>query len=49
MPKYTQFAFEFLAVLHRFHQIVDTQELVILGNDLDGLVFKQDKVLNVVD
>ena len=49
MPEHAQLAVQLLAVLHRAHQVVHAQELMVLRNDLHALLIEEHEVLDVVE
>ncbi len=48
MPEHTELAVQFLPILHTLHQIVHTEILVVLGDNLDSFVVEEDEVLDIV-
>ncbi len=49
VPEHAQLALKLPAVLHGRHQVVDAEELVVLGDDLVPLVAEHDEILDIVD
>ena len=49
MPKYTKLACECLAILYRLNQIINAKILVVLCDNLNRLILKQYKVLDIVN
>ena len=49
VPEHAQLALELPAVLHGRHQVVDAEELVVLGDDLVPLVPEHDEILDIVN
>ena len=48
MPKYTQLSSKLLPIIYRLHQVIDTEVLMILGNNLYRLILEQNKILYIV-
>ena len=49
MPEYAQLTVLLLFVLNRLKQVVYAVILVILGDYLVGLVYKENEVLDIID
>ena len=48
MPEYAQFSIQFLTTLYALHQIIHTQILVVLGDNLYSTIVEEYKILNIV-
>ena len=48
MPEHPELTVQFPTTSHTFHQIVDTEILMVLSDNLDTLVVEEDEVLDIV-
>ena len=49
MPEHTQLSVKLFATLYTLHQIINTQELVVLSDNLYTLIIEEYKVLDIVN
>jgi len=48
MPEHTELTIQLLSILYAFHQIVDTEILVVLCDDFDSFIIEEDEILDIV-